>query len=424
MLEVEVTLDELAEILGEELELPRIEPKGKSKIVADKDTLHRHPPRRPGVAAPLQAHLSSEALQAADRHRAPTTRAPGVVPVRDDKRYRILEDRRPSPQSNAVIIYMMDVSGSMGDEQKEIVRIESLLDRHLAAQPVQGPRERYIIHDAAAREVDRETFFHTRESGGTMISWPTSCAPKMIEDDYPPNEWNIYPFHFSDGDNWSIDDTLTVRRAAEADSCCPRATCSATARSRAPTARASSSRTCASTSARTTAWSLREITRQGRHRGSHQGLPGEGEVSDDRVRPRTSLPALPARRAGGDRGATPADYGLDFFAIVFEILCYDADEHGRRLRRLPQPLPALALRHGVRAALARATSTACPRSTRWSSTTTPATPTCSRATRWSTRSSSWPTSSGTSTSSRTTSASVRPTSMRPDTIDPVQSRRL
>ncbi len=65
---------------------------------------------------------------------------------------------------------MMDVSGSMGDEQKEIVRIESFwIDTWLRKQ-YKGLETRFIIHDAVAREVDRDTFFHTRESGGTMIS--------------------------------------------------------------------------------------------------------------------------------------------------------------------------------------------------------------------------------------------------------------
>ena len=72
----------------------------------------------------------------------------------------------------------------------------------------EGLETRYIIHDAVAREVDRDTFFRTRESGGTMISSAYKLATEMIEADYPASEWNIYPFHFSDGDNWSVDDTL------------------------------------------------------------------------------------------------------------------------------------------------------------------------------------------------------------------------
>ena len=80
---------------------------------------------------------------------------------------------------------MMDVSGSMGDEQKEIVRIESFwIDTWLRSQ-YQGLERRYIIHDAVAREVDRDTFFHTRESGGTMISSAYKLCAKMIDDDYP-----------------------------------------------------------------------------------------------------------------------------------------------------------------------------------------------------------------------------------------------
>jgi uncharacterized sporulation protein YeaH/YhbH (DUF444 family) len=101
----------------------------------------------------------------------------------------------------------MDVSGSMGDEQKEIVRIESFwIDTWLRHQ-YKGLETRYVIHDAMAKEVDRDTFFHTRESGGTMISSAYKLCAEIVEADYPSAEYNIYPFHFSDGDNWSADDT-------------------------------------------------------------------------------------------------------------------------------------------------------------------------------------------------------------------------
>ena len=66
---------------------------------------------------------------------------------------------------------------------------------------------RYIVHDAAANEVDQHTFFHLRESGGTKISSAYELALQMIRDKYPTAEWNVYPFHFSDGDNWSTRDT-------------------------------------------------------------------------------------------------------------------------------------------------------------------------------------------------------------------------
>jgi len=90
----------------------------------------------------------------------------------------------------------------MGNEQKEIVRIESFwIDTWIRAH-YDGLETRYIIHDAAAREVDRETFYSTRESGGTRISSAYQLAAEILERDYPAESWNIYLFHFSDGDNW------------------------------------------------------------------------------------------------------------------------------------------------------------------------------------------------------------------------------
>ena len=145
---------------------------------------------------------------------------------------------------------MMDVSGSMGDEQKEIVRIESFwIDTWLRKQ-YKGIETRFIIHDAAAREVDRDTFFRTRESGGTMISSAYRLAAEIVERDYPSARCGTSTrFHFSDGDNWSVDDTLLcVDILEEAAACLPRM-CSVTGRSTVRTDPASSSRTCESTSA-------------------------------------------------------------------------------------------------------------------------------------------------------------------------------
>jgi uncharacterized sporulation protein YeaH/YhbH (DUF444 family) len=206
-LEVDLSLDELAEILGEELALPRIENRGKKNITTPRvkyTGVHTTGPES-------LRHFKRTYKQALKRAIASGTydpKRPIVVPVREDKRYRTWR-LDPLPQSNAVVIYMMDVSGSMGDEQKEIVRIESFwIDTWLRAN-YKGLDTRYIIHDAVAREVDRETFFHTRESGGTMISSAYKLCKEMVDADYDAGSWNIYPFHFSDGDNWSADDTRT-----------------------------------------------------------------------------------------------------------------------------------------------------------------------------------------------------------------------
>jgi uncharacterized protein len=204
-LEVDVTLDELAQILGEELQLPNIERRHNEKIVTQKI-------KYTGVnttGPESLRHFKRTYKQALKRQIAMGTYDPArpvIVPTREDRRYRSYK-MQELPETNAVIIYMMDVSGSMGDEQKEIVRIESFwLDTWLRHQ-YKGLEARYIIHDAVAREVDRDTFFHTRESGGTMISSAYKLCRDIIKADYPKSAWNIYPFHFSDGDNWSADDT-------------------------------------------------------------------------------------------------------------------------------------------------------------------------------------------------------------------------
>jgi sporulation protein YhbH len=203
VLEVDISLEELAAILGDELQLPRIEPKGKANIVQDKvryTSVRRIGPeslrhfRRTYVEA-LRRQLAEGTYRPAD---------PRVVPIKDDRRYRSWE-HVSEPQANAVILYMMDVSGSMTDDQKEIVRTESFwIDTWLRSQ-YDGLERRYIIHDAAAREVDENTFYHTRESGGTRISSAYKVALELLKEKFNPAEWNIYCFQFSDGDNWGED---------------------------------------------------------------------------------------------------------------------------------------------------------------------------------------------------------------------------
>ncbi len=205
VLEVDVELRELAEILGEELRLPRIRPRGKEHVLAD---VRRYRSLR-RVGPESLRHFKRTFHHALRRNLMTGTydpEHPVVVPERADRRYRSWRVTEV-PQSNAAVIYMMDVSGSMGSEQKEIVRIEAFwIDTWIRSQ-YRNIEVRYIVHDAAAREVDRHAFFHLRESGGTKISSAYELCHRIVEERYSPMEWNVYPFHFSDGDNWSGGDT-------------------------------------------------------------------------------------------------------------------------------------------------------------------------------------------------------------------------
>lgn len=213
VLEVDVPLEDLAQILGDELQLPRIEPKGKKNIEEEK---YRYSSIRRTGPESLR-HFKRTYIHALRRQIATGTynpRDPLVVPIRDDKRYRAWSTIK-NPEAAAAIIYIMDVSGSMTDEQKQIVRTEAFwIDTWLKSQ-YGGLEIRYIIHDAAAKVVDEHTFYHTRESGGTRISSAYKVCDELIRAEFPPSEWNIYCFQFSDGDNWGEDNNISLRMLSE-----------------------------------------------------------------------------------------------------------------------------------------------------------------------------------------------------------------
>ncbi len=205
ILEVEVELDDLAEMLGEELALPNIQPRGVKEVSSDGG---RYSGLRRSGPDSLR-HFRRSFRNALKRTVAAglwDPNDPRIVPQREDFRFR-MRQTCPQPDSSAVVFHMMDVSGSMGREQKEIVRIKAFwIDTWLRSQ-YRNLEIVYIVHDAVAKVVDHHTFFHLRESGGTKISSAYELCLRQIMERYRPEDWNIYPFHYSDGDNWSARDT-------------------------------------------------------------------------------------------------------------------------------------------------------------------------------------------------------------------------
>jgi hypothetical protein len=205
LMEVDLSLDELAEILGEELKLPRIEPRGKHRLTTLRDKYSGI--RRVGPESLRHFKRSfKEALKRQIMLDDYDPDNPIIIPQRKDIHYRSWKQVR-SPQSNAVIIFMMDVSGSMGEEQKELVRLESFWIDTWLRKNYEGIESRYIVHDVSAKEVDKHAFYHLREDGGTKISSAYRCCKSLLDARYSPQEWNIYLFHFSDGDNSSEADS-------------------------------------------------------------------------------------------------------------------------------------------------------------------------------------------------------------------------
>ena len=136
---------------------------------------------------------------------------PFGIYTQDDLRYhKVREDVQPV--SNAVIIAMMDVSGSMTTMKKYMARsvlfwlVEFL--RTIYAQV----EIRFIVHHATARLVPEEEFFHTTESGGTRCSSAYELGTSLIDSQYPTDAWNVYVFHFSDGEDWETAESMREAR--------------------------------------------------------------------------------------------------------------------------------------------------------------------------------------------------------------------
>ncbi len=204
ILEVDVTLEELAKILEEELHLPRIKPKGKDILEAEAGRYVSITRAGPESLRHFKRTFK-EALKRLLAMQMYDIENPVIVPVREDKRYRARKSKFVR-QNAAVVFFLMDVSGSMGDEQKEIVRLVAFWIDLWLRYHYKKINIHYIVHDVVAHEIDQHAFYRIKESGGTKISSALELLRNIIKRKYPVEDWNIYAFHFSDGDNWGPDD--------------------------------------------------------------------------------------------------------------------------------------------------------------------------------------------------------------------------
>jgi uncharacterized sporulation protein YeaH/YhbH (DUF444 family) len=154
------------------------------------------------------------------------------VHAKDMVRIAAREDARPVAKT--ALIYIMDVSGSVSNEMKEMARVQNyFLDTHLmhqyglvAAELAhekyddkkhfgQGVARRFIVHTDGAQEATEEEFYTTGQSGGTRISSGFELAKEMINKNFPTNDWNVYIFYQGDGDNIGGDNDKSIKLMTE-----------------------------------------------------------------------------------------------------------------------------------------------------------------------------------------------------------------
>lgn len=207
--EAELTIDELAELIFEDLELPNLEEKRLREL--ESETVRFTDIRKHGPFANLDKRRTLRENLRRNAWR-------GLPRIGDfaneDLRFKTWE-RDVKRESNAVVIAMMDVSGSMGTFEKYVSRAFYYWMVRFLRTKYDRVEIRFIAHHAEAKEVSEEEFFTHGESGGTRASTAYELALQLIREQYPPDAWNIYPFHFSDGDNWPSDNDRCRELAEE-----------------------------------------------------------------------------------------------------------------------------------------------------------------------------------------------------------------
>jgi len=215
--ETDISLEELVEIMFEDLELPDLERKNFMQLEVEQLS-KRKGYRKKGI----RVHLDRRRTALARVKRKQATQREHTDRLDDQRfpfhnedltyRHKVSDIR---PESNAVVLCIMDTSGSMDTMKKYLARsFFFLLYRFLWAK-YQNVEIVFIAHHTEAREVTEEEFFHKGESGGTFISSGYHKALEIVNERYHPSLWNVYVFHCSDGDNFESDNPAALQAAKE-----------------------------------------------------------------------------------------------------------------------------------------------------------------------------------------------------------------
>lgn len=207
--EAEVDLEDLEDILFQDMELPSLKPKDKEEI--EVKSIVFNDIRKKG----MMSNIDKKRTLMENLRRNASRGNPGIHSISpDDLRYKTWDDITV-PHSNAVIIAMMDTSGSMGTFEKYCARSFFFWMTRFLRRQYEKVEIVFLAHHTEAKEVSEHDFFTRGESGGTICSSAYQKALEIIDSRYPPAKYNIYPFHFSDGDNLTSDNERCVKLIGE-----------------------------------------------------------------------------------------------------------------------------------------------------------------------------------------------------------------
>ena len=206
IMDLELEMSELEEIVMEELKLPFLEPKGNHVI-------HTQKPNYNSIAEQgVQRNFKRTYKEALKRMAASGNYKPGeaVVPVNRGFRYRTATNQ-PDKQSAALLVYMLDVSGSMDQDKRRLCRLTNFWLQRIIGRYYKHLEEKFIVHTDQAYLVEGPVFYGTKLEGITYASSAFEKSAEIIKTEYPAEDWNIYCFYYSDGENYSSDNDPALK---------------------------------------------------------------------------------------------------------------------------------------------------------------------------------------------------------------------
>jgi len=210
--DVEVSLEELAEYLFADMELPDLEKK-QFRFITEK-TIKRKGYRFQGIRPRLS---KKETLKRKIRRRKMAEKLGTYDPEsgerfpfhKDDLKYHHIKPK-DKENSAAVIFFLMDVSGSMSQARKYLARSFFFLLYQFLNHRYERVEVVFISHSTVAERVTEEDFFKVGTYGGTIISSALNKQLEIVDKEFHPNSWNIYTFYCGDGENWSSDNEKSL----------------------------------------------------------------------------------------------------------------------------------------------------------------------------------------------------------------------
>ena len=154
----------------------------------------------------------NDAIDIVEKNEIDMSIDPYVVLEDGDLRYKQIEEDYEL-HSNAVVIAMMDTSGSMTTDKKYLCRSLLFWLTEFLKKVYDHVDIKFVTHTTDAKVVDEDTFFHKGESGGTYCWSAIDKALYLIDTEYPVEEWNVYCVYVSDGDDF--DSAKTIKYITE-----------------------------------------------------------------------------------------------------------------------------------------------------------------------------------------------------------------